>query len=157
MRRSATKSVVIRNGATVQDMPEIRRERGFVLITMAAAAIVLIGVVGLSVDIGRMYIAKNETQVFCDSAAAAAALALDGSTAGISKAQAAVANSVNTWNFNSAAVSNPTVSFALTAAGPWVANPNPAAGYKFAKVMATVPLSMYFLPVVVSQTTQNVI
>lgn len=132
------------------------QERGFVLFTMALAAIALIGILGLAVDIGRMFIAKNETQAYCDSAALAAALALDGSTTGITKAQAAVANSANKWNLDTTQVSNPTVTFALTTAGPWVATPNPATGYIYARVSATVPLQLYFIPVIVSATTQNV-
>ena len=131
-------------------------ERGYVLITMAAAAIALIGVLGLAVDVGRMFIAKNETQIYCDSAALVAALALDGTTTGITNAQAAVTNSTNTWNLGTTKVSNPTVTFATTAAGPWVATPNPATGYIYTRVAATVPLQMYFLPVIVTTTTQNV-
>ena len=133
------------------------RERGFVLVTMTVSAIALMGVVGLGVDIGRMYIAKNETQAYCDSAALAATLALDGTTAGITAAQTAVTNSANTWNLNTTSVSNPTVTFATASAGPWVANPNPATGYRFTRVTATVPLALYFLPVVVPKTTQNVV
>ena len=132
------------------------KQRGFVLITMAAAAFALIGVLGMAVDIGRMFIAKNETQAYCDSAALAAALVLDGTTTGIASAQAAVTNSTNSWNLNTTAVSSPTVTFATALAGPWVANPNPATGYSFARVAATVPLQLYFLSVFVSQTTQNV-
>jgi len=133
------------------------RERGFVLITMAVAAIALIGVLGMSVDIGRMFIAKNETQAYCDSAALAAALALDGTTTGISNASTAVANSANTWNLDSTKVSNPAVTFATSTAGPWSSSPNPATGYIYARVSATVPLSLYFIPVVVAQMTQNVV
>ena len=139
-------SVVRRNG----------REYGFVLITMALAAVALIGVLGLAVDMGRMFIAKNETQAYCDSAALAAALALDGTTAGITNAQSTVANSTNTWNLDTVKVSNPTVTFATTVAGPWDASPSPAAGYIYVRVTATVPLQLYFLPVVVAKTTQNV-
>src|SRR5579872_3928020 len=95
------------------------RERGFVLITMAVAAIALIGVLGMSVDIGRMFIAKNETQAYCDSAALAAALALDGTTTGIANAKAAVSNSINSWNLDTTKISSPTVTFATAAAGPW--------------------------------------
>jgi Flp pilus assembly protein TadG len=59
------------------------QRQGFVLVTMAIAAIALIAVLGLAVDVGRMFIAKNETQTYCDSASLAAALALDGTTTGI--------------------------------------------------------------------------
>src|SRR5579863_8739022 len=132
------------------------RERGFVLITMAVAVIALVGVLGLAVDVGRMFIAKNETQAYCDAAALAAALALDGTTVGIANAQTAVANSTNSWNLDTTKISNPTVTFATAIGGPWVASPNPAAGYIYARVSATVSEQLYFLPVVVPQTAQNV-
>ena len=153
-------SIEIQNDVGMR--PKISRSRrnchesGFVLITMAAAAAALIGVVGLAVDIGRMFIAKNETQTYCDSAALAAALALDGSTTGITNAQTAVTSSTNTWNFGTTAITSPTVTFAITTAGPWIASPSPATGYVYARVAATVPLQLYFLPMVVAQTTYNV-
>lgn len=149
----------IRNGFKMpRNVSVIRsgRERGFVLITMAVSAIALIAILGLSVDVGRMFIAKNETQAYCDAAALSAALALDGTTGGITNAKTAVANSTNSWNLDTASVTSPTVTFATSLAGPWVASPNPATGYIYARVAATVPLSLYFLPVVVPQTTQNV-
>jgi Flp pilus assembly protein TadG len=123
---------------------------------MAIAAFALIGVLGVATDIGRMFIAKNEIQTFCDSASLAAALALDGTTTGITNAQAAVTNSTNTWNFKTTAVSSPTVTFATTTAGPWAANPNPATGYIYARVAVSVPLQLYFVSVIVPQSTQTV-
>jgi len=132
------------------------RARGFVLVTMAVAAIALIGVLGLAVDLGHMFISKNETQAYCDSAALAAALALDGTTSGITTAKAAVTNSVNAWNFGTASVSSPTVTFATSLSGPWDSNPSPATGYSFARVSATVPMQLYFIPVLVAQTLANV-
>jgi len=132
------------------------RESGFVLITMAMASIAMLGILGVAVDIGRMFIAKNETQAYCDSAALAAALALDGTSTGISLAKTAVTNSANTWNLDTSKVTNPTVTFATSASGPWVSNPSPATAYTYASVSATVPLTLYFLPVVVGNTTQNV-
>ena len=57
------------------------------LITMALTAVALVAVLGMAVDIGRMFIAKNETQAYCDAGALAAALALDGTTVGIANAQ----------------------------------------------------------------------
>jgi len=129
-------------------------ERGFVLIVMALSAVALCGVLGMAVDIGKMFIAKNETQTYCDSAAIAAALMLDGTTNGISNAQTAVANSANTWNLNTSTVSSPTVQFATSTSGPWSANPNPATGYIYVKVAATVSMNLYFMPVVTGQTSQ---
>jgi hypothetical protein len=104
-----------------------------------------------------MFIAKNETQAFCDSAALAGALALDGTSVGIAAAKTAVANSTNHWNLDTSNVTSPTVTFATSLAGPWDTNPSPATGYIYVKVASTVPLSLYFLPIVASQTTQNVI
>ena len=132
------------------------RRGGFVLITMALTVIALVGVLGMALDIGRMFIAKNETQAYCDAAALAAALALDGTTVGIAAAQSAVAASTNSWNLDTANVTNPTVTFATNLGGPWVASPNPASGYTYARVSATVPLTLYLIPVVVSQNSQNV-
>jgi Flp pilus assembly protein TadG len=134
-----------------------RRERGFVLITMIAASIALIAVLGLAVDVGRVFIVKNETQSYSDAAAIAASLQLDGTTTGITNATAAVTNSTNKWNLDSASVASPSVSFGKTSAGPWVTSPNPATGYLYAKVTATTAMGLYFLPVVVRATTQNVV
>src|SRR5260370_4531314 len=74
------------------------RERGYVLLTMGAAAVALFGALGLAVDVGRMFIAKTETQAFCDSAAMAATLQLNGTADGITAAQNAVATNFNTWH-----------------------------------------------------------
>jgi Flp pilus assembly protein TadG len=132
------------------------RERGFILMTMGLAAVATIGAIGLSVDLGRMFIAKNETQAYCDAAALAAALKLDGESTGIAAAQAAVDATTNRWNLGNSQVASHTVEFATSLSGPWEANPSPAAGYMLARVRATVPVSLYFLPLVVHQTAQNV-
>ena len=133
-----------------------RSERGFVLLVMAASAVALVGVLGMAVDIGKMFIAKNETQAFVDSAALQAALQLDGTTTGISNAQTAVTNAPNTWNLNSSSVATPTVTFATSTAGPWSANPNPATGYIYVKVATTVSMNLYFMPAVTGQTSQSI-
>ena len=133
------------------------RQRGFVLVTMALAAVGVFAVVGLAVDVGRMFIAKNETQAYCDSAALAAALALDGTTTGIARAHAAVTASANHWNFGTTSISNSSATFSTAAAGPWVASPNPATGYRYARVTATVPVALYFLPLVVAKSTFSLV
>ena len=136
--------------------PQSSSERGFVLIVMALSAVALCGVLGMAVDIGKMFIAKNETQAYCDSAAIAAALMLDGTTNGIANAQTAASNSANTWNLNTSTISSPTITFATSTSGPWSSNPNPATGYIYAKVSTIVNMNLYFIPVIVGQTTQNV-
>lgn len=141
------------------DSPTLRRrksERGFVLITMTAAAIAIFLAVGMAVDIGRMFIVKNETQNFCDAAALAAALSLDGTSTGITNAQNAVTNSTNTWNFGTSTISSPTVEFATTSNGPWSGSPSSPSGILYVRVKATAPVPMYFIPVVNQIFTQNV-
>src|SRR4051794_7051612 len=117
---------LLSQNSVLTQSPRTRKSRGFVMITMAAAVIALMGIMGLSVDVGTMLIAKNETQAYCDAAALGAAMALDGTTAGITKAQAVVSNSTNKWNFGTKTVTSPTVTFATSLAGPWDPNPNPA-------------------------------
>jgi Flp pilus assembly protein TadG len=133
-----------------------RGERGFVLITMAIASVAIILVLGLAVDIVRIFITKNETQAYCDAAALAATLKLDGTTTGITKAQTAVAASTNSWNFSTVRITAPVVTFATSVAGPWVVSPSPATGYIFTRVIATAPQQLYFMPIIVPQFTQNV-
>jgi len=132
------------------------RQRGFVLITMAAGAIALLVALGLAVDLGRMFIAKSETQTYVDAAALAATLELDGTQSGITRAKAAVTAQTNKWNFNTSSVPAPTVTFATTMAGPWSSSPASAVGILYSKVNATVPMNLFFFPVIVSQFTQNV-
>src|SRR5437588_11496458 len=104
---------------------KVPRKRGFVLITMAVAAVAIVGALGMAVDVGRAFIAKNEVQTFCDAASMAAVLKMDGTATGISNAKTAVANTTNAWNMDTASVSNPTVDFATSASGPWSTNPSP--------------------------------
>src|ERR1700724_892666 len=78
-------------------------EKGFVLVACAICAVVLFGMVGLAIDLGRMYITKNEAQSFADSAALYAAQQLDGTSAGITAADNAVKTNPNGWNFGTTA------------------------------------------------------
>lgn len=133
------------------------RQRGFVLITMTAGAIALLVALGMAVDLGRMFISKSETQAFVDAASLAAALQLDGTSTGIANAKTAVANQTNKWNFDTQSVSNPTVTFATTSVGPWQSSPASGSGILYTKVSATVPVQLFFFPVIVNEYTQNVV
>src|SRR5260370_5103998 len=110
-----------------------RRNGGFVLIVMALAATALLGVLGMAVDVGRMFISKNELQVFSDAGALAAAGKLDVTSNGITKAQAAVATfasptspTANAWNLCSATLNTTTYTFQFsqTPSGPRPAHPS---------------------------------
>jgi uncharacterized membrane protein len=69
-----------------------------VLIAMSAAMLLLLALVGMAFDLGRIYIVRNETQLFTDAAALTAAKNLDGTAAGIERAREAVAHLRNRWN-----------------------------------------------------------
>ena len=94
-------------------------ESGFTLVTVTLGILVMIGMTGLAVDVGRMYIAKGETQTLVDSASLAATLELDGTADGLSRARARVASNSNKWNFNTNSFSSVTTTFAQNLAGPW--------------------------------------
>jgi Flp pilus assembly protein TadG len=56
--------------------PRSHKEGGVVLVTMALVAASVFGCTGLAIDLGRMFVVKNEAQAYCDSAATAAILDL---------------------------------------------------------------------------------
>jgi len=134
-------------------------KRGFVVLVTAVSLIVLIGMLGLAVDLGRVYIVKNEAQAFADLAAIAAARHLDGKQAGIDNAKNEVANSTNGWNFGtqSFAAGIRTVEFATAATGPWFTAPSGSlVGYAFVRVTVTPVVNLSFLPATGSSYTQTV-
>src|SRR5262249_3326189 len=71
----------------------------------------LMAMIGLAFDFGRIYIAHNEAQIFTDAAALSAAIKLDGTAAGIEEARQAVANLPARWNFGTNAFQNVRVEF----------------------------------------------
>src|SRR5579872_6646661 len=121
------------------------RQRGYVLIALSLGLVFILGMAGMAVDIGRMYVTKAEAQSFVDTASFGAALELDGTAAGITRALNAVSNDPKKWEFQNDAFTNVTTQFGTSSAGPWVANPNPATNYYFAQVQTTVSLPMYLV------------
>lgn len=134
--------------------PRNRRRRGFSLLTMAIFLPMLVAAAGLAVDLGRIYVAKSELQNFADTAAINAAYELDGTSAGITDADAAATNGPGTtstrnrWLFHSTAVPTPTVTFSTAPNGTFTANPISPANHRFVRVSVTGPVPMYFLRVV---------
>lgn len=137
--------------------------------TMAITAIAVIGAMGLAIDLGHIFIVKNETQAYVDAAALAAALQLDGTTAGITRANSAATNLSAHWNFDSATLSSPTVEFAaLASSSPyscsatWYTTANVTSALAptmiCTRVTKTVTPNIYFVPVVMTNPvyTQNV-
>ena len=129
------------------------RRRGFSLFTLAILIPILIAMLGVSADLGRVYVVKTELQAFVDAAAVAAAYELNGTSQGIQSATNMATsgptgtNTSNKWNFDTQAVTSPTVSFAQTFNGTFVTSPASGTNYRFVQVAASAPVPLYFLPV----------
>ncbi|MEZ5402809.1 MAG: Tad domain-containing protein [Bryobacteraceae bacterium] len=118
--------------------------QGWVLLATAASIFVIAGMLGLVIDLGRAFVVKNESQAFTDSAAMAAALQLNNTSAGVDAAKAAVAGSTNRWYFGTAPFVSPVVEFSVDAE-VWLPNPG-AIEVRYVRV--TVPnnsVSVYFM------------
>jgi Flp pilus assembly protein TadG len=128
--------------------------RGFVLITTAASLVGLLALVGMATDTGRMFVARNELQVFADEAAVAAVFELDGTSQGLARATSVGTSgpgagaTVNRWYFGTQTVAGAQVQFAAAPEGPYDSNPVSAAGYRFARVQVNAVVQLYFLPVI---------
>jgi Flp pilus assembly protein TadG len=125
------------------------------------SAVVLFGMVGLAMDIGRMYITKNEAQSFADSAALYAAQQLDGTTAGIANADNAVATNPNAWNFGTTAFSGTITEYSADGATNWQTSDKVTAlqalNIRYVRVTPVVNnVALFFLPVTGTGTTATV-
>lgn len=119
----------------------------------------LLGMVGLAIDLGRMYVTKDEAQTFVDSAAIEAALQLDDTTTGVTRALARVAANRNRWQFGTSSFTTFTTAFGTTKDGPWLLStslPDPPTPYYFARVVTSTTLPLSFLRTVVSAGESNI-
>jgi uncharacterized membrane protein len=112
-----------------------RQQRGFVLIAMAVSMFLLLAVIGMVFDLGRIYIARNEAQVFTDAASMAAALHLDGTATGLKEAREAVTRLPNRWNLGTQKFENVAVEFSADGEH-WDADPKEPAPVRYARVTA---------------------
>jgi uncharacterized membrane protein len=113
----------------------MRAQRGFVLIAMSAAMFLMLAVIGLAFDLGRIYIARNEAQVFTDAAAMGAAAKMDGTAMGIERAREAVARVPMRWNLGTKQFTGVVVEFSEDGI-KWEKDPKNAAGVRLARVTA---------------------
>ena len=114
------------------------KRQGFVLIAMCATLFLLLGMMGLAFDLGRVYVAHNEAQVYTDAAALTAATKLDGTVAGLDQARAAVEGLPGRWNFGSLPITGAVVEFSADGRR-WVKTPladTPVEQLKFVRVAA---------------------
>jgi hypothetical protein len=126
-----------RNSAVLIDVRKDRkgRQRGFVLIAMSATMLVLLAIVGMAFDMGRVYIARNEAQLFTDAAAMTAAAKLDGTPAGIASARDAVAHSPMRWNLGTQPFTGVVIEFSSDGT-LWENDPKDTSGLSLARVTA---------------------
>ena len=102
---------------------------------MSVCMFLLLAVVGMAFDMGRVYIARNEAQIFTDAAAMAAAKQLDGTGAGLARARAAVAAMPNRWNLGTENFTGVVTEFSADGQ-QWDTDPKDIAGLHFARVTA---------------------
>jgi hypothetical protein len=95
----------------------------------------LLAVIGLAFDFGRVYIIRNEAQVFVDAASLAAAQQMDGTVAGLERARAAVRRLPDRWNLGTEVFSGIQVEFSADNEH-WGLQPTDAAALHFARVTA---------------------
>jgi hypothetical protein len=121
----------------------------------------IFGAAGLAIDIGRVYIAKNEAQSFADSAALFGALEIDGTTAGLTRAAAAVTSSIQKWNFGTTSFSGTSTTFSVNGTSGWgTADSFTNATAKTVMYIQVIPtisnVQLIFLPYLGNPTTTRV-
>ncbi len=86
------------------------RQQGAVAIIVALCLVVLVGMMGLVLDLGHLYVAKSELQNAADAAALSGAKELDGTLAGIARAKSAACavGGMNEYDLSSKPVANTT-------------------------------------------------
>jgi hypothetical protein len=84
------------------------RQQGAVAIIVAICLVVLIGMLGLVLDLGHLYVAKTELQNAADASALSGAKELDGTMEGLSKAKLAACEvgGMNKFDLSSKQVAN---------------------------------------------------
>ena len=95
----------------------------------------LLASIGLAFDLGRIYIVRNEGQIFVDAAAMAASAQLDGTSQGLTRARTAVERLPDRWNLATESFKNTIVEFSADGS-MWAQQPKDASGVRFARVIA---------------------
>lgn len=107
---------------------------------MSVTMLLLLAVMGMAFDLGRIYIARNEAQIFTDAAAMTAASKLDGTAAGIERAREAVERLPMRWNLGTQEFTGVIVEFGHAGsqgdAVKWERHPKDASLITMARVIA---------------------
>jgi len=102
---------------------------------MSVCMFLLLAVVGMAFDLGRVYIARNEAQIFVDAASMAAAKQLDGTAAGLDRSHAAVAALPDRWNLGTESFKGVVIDFSVDGQH-WETQPKNLAALAYARVTA---------------------
>jgi uncharacterized membrane protein len=111
-------------------MANYRSDKGFVLIVTCIVLAILLGLAGLGIDIGRMYVIRSELQAFSDAAALNAALQLDDTEQGTARARQAASELATgphamKWDLGSQPITDITSSFVKNGVRVVVSAPAP--------------------------------
>jgi len=105
-------------------MGEAARQRGVIASVFALMLVLLLGFVGLALDLSRLYHRGSELQIVANASALAAARQLNGTAAGVANAlsQAAAAANALRYQYGQLAVSwnDAALSFSTSANGIWL-------------------------------------
>jgi hypothetical protein len=129
----------------------IREQKGSVIIITALSLVVLVGFMGLALDIGHLYIVKTELQNSADAAALAAAKMMDKNTNSLFDAHEKAVAVPNNFNFQqkNVVIGPNDVTFSQNLAGPYELAPaaDPATA-RFVKVaISPQDVKLWFSPV----------
>ncbi len=125
--------------------------QGFALMTTAVALVMAMAVLGLTLDLGRAYVIQNELQAFADAASMAAAFELDGTSAGLTRANTVAGTGPTTggappnrYDFATKAIGSVQVSFATTFGGAYQPEGSAAVASRFVQVTVAGDSPIYF-------------
>jgi len=119
-----------------------------VLILLGMTLAVLAGVVGMALDLGRLYVVRTEAQAFADLAALKAAHELDGKRGAIARARRAVESSPMRWDFGTRPFTGSLIEFSADQSA-WASKPVTLAAVRYVRVTADLDqVELYFLPAV---------
>jgi Flp pilus assembly protein TadG len=133
----------------------MRSRGGYVTLLFALCLLFLLGVCGLAIDIGRMYVAKSESQSFADAAALNAVSTLATSPGAFSAATTAASQTSKKWNFGITAITDVVTTFGTSTTDTFTATPpapgNQASDYRFVRVTTHVNVPMYLMIAAIRQ------
>jgi Flp pilus assembly protein TadG len=143
-----------------QRVRDARPRLGYVMVMFTLSLFLLLGVCGLAIDIGRMYVAKSESQSFADVAALNAVAKLAVSPGAFTAASTAAAQTNKKCNFGMTAFTDVVTTFGTSPTDTFIATP-PAAGYeasdyRFALVSVHVNVPMHLMGAAIRQPTASV-